>query len=242
MRRLLIPAFLSVFLLASAARAEEMQKPDDHVSFNLAAEDWVTTKTARVTVNVEAAVSSVSTDSMRSDMIKAVNGLTASDWRLVSFYRNQDQTGLERWSANFEARLPEMAIGGLSDNAKKLSKAGMQMSVANVDFSPTLDEVETVRAGLRAVLYKKAADQLAALNGALPGRAYRIAAIDFNDGENPMPARMMGGGVMHPATAGPVAISSAATAPEPAAVERSEKIRLAARVVLAAVSASDAKR
>ncbi len=225
MRRTLIPALLTVFLLAPQAFAQELPKPDDRVAFEIAAEDWVTTKTARVTVNVEAAVSGASAGSMRADMMKSVGSLAAGEWRLVGFNRSQDQTGLERWSASFESRLPETALGGLNDNAKKSSKAGMQLSVADIDFSPTLDEVETVRSNLRTALYKKAADQLTALNSALPGRNYRIAAIEFGGEEGGMPMPRM-------LKAMPMAMSTNADAAAP--VERSEKIKIVAHIALAA--------
>jgi hypothetical protein len=235
MRRFLLPAFLSVLMLAPAVHAEEMPKPDDRVVFDLAAEDWVTTKTARVTVNVEAAVSGANAGSARADMMKAVNGLAAGDWRLIGFNRSQDQTGLERWSASFEARLPEASLGGLNDSAKKLSKAGMQVSVGEIDFSPTLDETEVVRAALRAQLYKKAADQLAALNGVLSGRGYRVASIDFSGGPvaMPMPGMMAGsgGGRAMPM----VAMAAPSAPPESPEAERSEKVTLTARVVFAAL-------
>jgi hypothetical protein len=237
MRRLLLPAFLSILILAPAVRAEEAPKPDDRVVIDLAAEDWVTTKTARVTANVEAAVSAANAGSARADMIKAVGGLAAGEWRLVGFNRSQDQTGLERWSASFEARLPEASLGGLNDNAKKLSKAGMQVSVGEIDFSPTLDETETARAALRAQIYKKAADQLTALNGVLTGRGYRIASIDFGGGQFPMPMPgVMAGGVggrMMPMVA---AAATSIASPDSAGVEeRSQKVTMTARVVYAAL-------
>lgn len=235
MRPILLPVLLAALLFAPVAHAEEAPKPDDHVAFDLAAEDWVTTKTARVTVNVEAAVSGANAGTMRADMIKAVGGVSAADWRLTGFNRSQDQTGMERWSASFEARLPETSLNGLSDNAKKLSKPGMQLSLGEVDFSPTLDEAEAVRGSLRTALYKKAADQLAALNTALPGRAYRIAEIDFAGGEGivtPMPRMMKAQMAMAP---------NSSVASDSGMVERSEKIRIMAHVVLATAPAADAK-
>jgi hypothetical protein len=224
MRPLFLALLFVSLLFASAVRAEEAPKPDDRVAFDLAAEDWVTTKTARVTVNVEAAVSGAGAGSMRADMVKAVGGLASGDWRLTGFNRGQDQTGLERWSASFESRLPESALGGLNDGAKKSSRAGMQLSVGGIDFSPTLDEVEAARSTLRVRLYKEAAGQLAALNAALPGRGWRIAAIDFGNDEPipPMPRLMKG------------QMAMAMASPAPDAGERSEKITLAAHVILAA--------
>lgn len=233
MPKLMLSALLSVLLLAPVAHAEEQPKPDDHVVFDLAAEDWVTTKTARVIVNVEAAVNGANAGNTRADMLKAVDSLAASDWRLISFNRNQDQTGLERWSASFETRLVETTLGGMADNAKKLSKAGMQLSVATIDFSPTLDEMETVRASLRTQIYKKTADQLAALNTTLAGRNYRVAEIDFG-GETPVPMMAMARSDAAPMASMGVSVSNGSSL----GAERSEKVRMVAHVVFSALPAT----
>lgn len=233
MRHLILPALFVLALLSTPVRAEE-PKPDDHVMFDLSVENWVTTKTARVSINVEAAVNSATAGSMRDDMMKAVANLTKGDWRLVSFNRNQDQTGLERWSASYETRLPETVLSGLGDAAKKASKAGMQLSIGEIDFSPTLDEIEAVRSDLRTQIYKKAADQLTALNGTMPGRNYRISVIEFG-GDVPMPMYGL------KRTMAPMAMNAAAASipvQDAEAAERSEKIRMTAHVTLAALPAS----
>ena len=209
-------------------------KPDDRVTFDISAEDWVTTKTAHAAVTVEAAVNASTAGTMRTEMTKAVDSLAKTDWRLTSFDRSQDQTGMERWSAVFEARLPETDLGALGDAVKKLSKPGMQLSVANIDFTPTLEEMETARGNLRAQIYRIANDQLASLNTALPGRVYRIALIDFtgDEGGSPMPRVVKGRSGM--AMAMMTAPAPESSEPPPAPVERSEKIMLSARVVFAA--------
>ena len=235
MKRIACAVLAVALLCAAPLRAQEMPmmpKPDDRVTLTLAAEGWVTTKTARVTVNVEAAVNGANEGGMRADMIKAVGDVAKTDWRMTTFNRSQDQTGLERWSAGFEARLPENELGGLDDNAKKASKAGMQISVGEIDFSPTLDETEAAKAALRAQIYKSAADQLAALNAALPGRNYRIGSIDFMDNGFVVPHPMPRGPMMANAMAMP------GTAAPDMPAERSEKVTLTARVVLAASPAA----
>ncbi len=209
----------------------------DSVTFTLSAEDWIATRTARVAINVEAAVSGNAASTARSDMLKAVESLGKADWKLTSFSRSQDQTGLERWSAGFEARLPENALGGLHDAAKKAGRAGLQLTVASIDFSPTLDETESARAALRTRIYKSAAEQLASLNASLPGRNYRIAGITFMDRGMPQSSY-----AMNDMTAGkrrmvPMAVGAMAPAEMDVAapMERSEKMSVSALVELSAL-------
>lgn len=232
------PALLllaALFLSLPVRAIAEEPKPDDRVIFDLSAEDWVSTKTARVTISVEAAVTSNTAGTMRATMTKAVNDVVKAEWRLVSFNRDQDNAGMERWSAEFEARVPETDLSGLHENAKKLSKAGMQLSISNIDFSPTLDEMQTAYNQLRTKIYKMANEQLSVLNTALPGRTYRIALINFtsfNDISTSPPT-------MPTVTRGfaEAGIALKASSPMPAvpapSMERSEKINLTARVVLA---------
>jgi uncharacterized protein YggE len=234
MMRFLFTLFVSMMCFGFAAQAEEMPRMEDHVMLDLSAEDWVTTKTAHVTVNVEAAVNSTNAGTARGEMLKSVNDLVKTDWRLTAFNRSEDQTGLERWSATFEARVPEAQLSGLGEAVKKLSKAGMQLSVGNIDFSPTLEEMESARAALRTQIYKQAGEQLAALNTAIPGRNYRIALINFT-GEDPVPVPMphvvRGVNMAAMASAMPV-MAGASGSPS---VERAEKVNLTARVMFAAV-------
>lgn len=231
MSRFLLAALLALTVLIPVAHAEEFQKPDDHVVFDLSAEDWVTTKTAHVTLGIEVAVSGGNAGSMRADMNKAVNDLAKADWRLTAFDRSQDQTGLERWSASYEARLPENMLNGLADNAKKLSKAGLQLSVTDIDFTPTLEEKETIRAAVRTQIYKSANEQLALLNSSLTGRNYRIAMINFTGDETVMPTPQVMRGMAPKSMMMSSSVSAVGSAPS---MERSEKILLSARVVYAA--------
>ncbi|HEU0118513.1 MAG TPA: hypothetical protein VFR09_07760 [Alphaproteobacteria bacterium] len=239
-RLALLAALATLPALSASAQEVQLPKQDDRVVFDVSGEDWVMTKTAHVTVNVEAAVNGNNAGSMRNDMVKAVNDLSKGDWRLTAFNRSQDSTGLERWSSTFEARLPENQLNGLEDSAKKLSKVGMQMTVGDINFSPTLDEMEAARGGLRTKIFKEVSDQLTALNSTLPGRNYRIAMINFSGtGDEPMPVAM-------PRVVRGQAMMMAAnsSAPMPAAtppMERAEKIEMTARVVFAASDKPAAK-
>lgn len=230
--------FLFVLLftcLVLPVAAEDDYKPDDMVAFDLVAEDWVSTTTARVTVNVDAAVAGNAAGTMRTAMQKAVNALAEADWRLTNFSRGQDQTGLERWGAVFEARVVESQLGGIHDTAKKLSKAGMQVTIAEIAFDPTLAETEAVKVKLRNALYKQVADQLASLNAAIPGRQYRVNAIDFG-GMGGIPRPMMQPMQMMQTKMAMASASGEAmmdSSEQP--MQRAQKIMQQARVVFAAL-------
>jgi hypothetical protein len=223
-------------LLCSAApvRAEEGYKPDDSVSFMLSAEGWATTTTARVIVSVDAAVTGAAAGNARADMQKAVGSVAKADWRLTDFARSQDTTGLERWNASFEARIPEGELGGIHDAAKKASKAGMQLTVEEVAFDPTLAEVENVKAKLRADLYKQANDQLGTINTAIPGRQYRITAIDFMN--NAMPHMPMMRPMAMAKNMAMTASAGVAMAEDGQNMQRAEKIVMMAQVHYGAIA------
>lgn len=233
---------LTVCASPSSVRAEDI-RPDDMVMFDLAAESWVSTKSAKVTLAVEAAVSGNTAGTMRPAMAKAINDVVKADWRLTSFNRSQDSTGMERWSAFYEARIPENELNNLSENAKKNSKPGMQVTVSNIDFSPTLEETQATVAQLRAQIYKQATEQLAVLNTAMTGRTYRISMIDFTgmEGMTPMMAPMNRKGGIRTMAAMAMAGANDSMSAEMAPMERSEKLTLNARVVLATTAPTPTK-
>ena len=214
-------------------------KPDDVVVFDLTAEDWVTTKTARVLVNVNASVSGATAATTRSTMVKALDELIKTEWRLISFNRGQDASGMEQWNALYEARVQENQLSGLNEQARKVSKPGLQISVNNIDFSPTLDENQTAMSGLRLKIYKMANEHLNALNAALPGRNYRIAVVNFTPEGSRLgigmtnQMDMVSGG--RGALAKTMMAEMTAMDDSGAPFERSEKLIMTARVVLAAV-------
>lgn len=241
MQRFIASALLaSLFFLPTASHAQMMPvKQDDVVAFTLSAEGWVNTQTARVTMGVEAAVTGSTAGTMRANMTKAISDIVKADWRLVSFNRGQDSTGMERWSAIYEARVPEAQLGGLNEKAKQASKAGMQINVADIDFSPTLEETQATMAQLRAQIYKQANEQLATLNTAIQGRNYRIGQIAFGDaGTPPMPVR-----AFMAKARGPEMMTMASPSGDPvdSSMQRSEKIVVSAHVIYSAAPPALAK-
>ena len=184
MRALILLTFL---LLAAPAFADEAYAPDDAVTLTLSTEGYAVTHTALVTATVDAAATDAQSGAVRETMQKAIAGLAgkAEDWKLTGITRSQDDAGLTRWQATYEARLAEGDLGDLAARAQKVSKPGQQVRVANIAFTPTLAETEAERAGLRQQLYKQIGEELARLNAGVPGRAYRISQIAFDESTPP---------------------------------------------------------
>jgi hypothetical protein len=193
---LMCAAFITAPFFAAQARADDYV-PDDTIVMDFSAEGFVVTQTANVSVMVDAAADDAKAATLRTDMQKAVNDVAKAEWRLTSFNRSQDQTGLNRWQAVYEARIAEANLAGINDRLKKASRPGMQLTVANTDFTPTLAETEAKKSELRAELLKRANDELVRINANGGGRTYRLANINFGGGfapfARPMPMMKMAG-------------------------------------------------
>jgi uncharacterized protein YggE len=191
--------------LCLPAFADDHPPEPDKVSFTVSAEDWVQTTTANVTVHIDATLPGADAGKTRADMQKAVASLAGdAEWRFASFDHAQDQSGLETWHAELEARLKETALGGLADKAKSASKPGLQIKIGDIDFTPSLAETEAVKAKLRVQLYGQINDELKHLNDAEPGRSFRVGTVSFDMAETaprPHPLPMVRMGVASPAMA-----------------------------------------
>jgi hypothetical protein len=226
---------LALSLVAPLATAQTVvnPRPDDTVSLSLKVEDWVQTQTVRTVLAVDAAFPGADAGKVRGEILATVKKLAeGADWRFTRFDHNDDASGLERWNATLEARLPETQLSGLSDRAKQASKPGLQITFQQADFSPTLAETESARAKLRSDMYKKINEALAQLNQAEPDRKYRVMHVNFNDNMvTPHPVDMV-----MAAAPGPRAFKAA---DQEEGIERSEKLQLSASVTFAALASKE---
>ncbi len=181
LRLLPAAALASLFLGAAPVLAQSDVPPVmDEVSFQVTAERWVMAERAKVLVQINAAGEGSGAAGVRESMLSALTALSdTAEWRFTRFDRRLDQAGLEQWFAMAEARLPETALDGLADRAKSSSRPGLQLSLANVDFDPTLAEMEEARAALRAEIYGRARAELERLNAGFDDRVFRLGQIVF---------------------------------------------------------------
>jgi hypothetical protein len=152
----------------------------DRIVLELATEGWVETQTAEVIVAVNATISQEQAAGVRADILKTLQTLAPkADWRITTFNRNADRSGLDSWYVQAQARIADTQLDGMRQAAEKTSKPGMQISINAINFTPTLAEVEATRASLRGDLYKSAQAELEQVNQAFPGSPYHIGVINF---------------------------------------------------------------
>lgn len=172
-------AVLLSFPCFTSAHAVEDKSPTRMITYNLEMEDWVSTQTARLVVNLQTSVNGADAAGIGAHLTENVNELGKGEWHLTSLNRNVDGTGLERWNLTFETRMPEANLSGIFDKAKKMSKPGLQINIVAVDFTPSVAEMGQAEHNLRKKMVKEIQDQLTQLNQLVEGPKYRILRVIF---------------------------------------------------------------
>lgn len=187
-----ISLFLSLWLVSLPLWADNVLEPLlNKVTLQLQAESWVTTKTALVTIGVNASVSDQGIERIQTEVLQKLKQFSATaDWHIVSFNRQQDSSGLERIQITAEARMMQQELGNMRDKAKTISKPGETFTVDNVQFTPSDDEIREANVVLRNNIYLQAKAEIDLLNKTYPEQKYYLHQIDFAMMQPPVPMAM----------------------------------------------------
>jgi hypothetical protein len=152
----------------------------NRVNLQLTAENWVTTKTARVIVSVNAAGNVANLATLHDRIMQKLSQLSkAAKWHITSFQRSQDKSGLERVYVVAEARLSEAELATIQTKVKNISQPGETYKVESIIFQPSLQEMQQAVTKLRAKLYEIAKTELAQLNKFYPEQHYYLHKLEF---------------------------------------------------------------
>lgn len=157
----------------------------DKVDFQISARQWVTTKTALLGVSINITLNNADLVKARADILTSLNKIAQGDWHLLEFDRSQDSSGLEKLFVQAQARIDQGALTDIYQHAKEVSKPGAQYTVSSVEFKPSLEEVQSVRAAIRTQLYQQISEELARMNKAYPLQQYSINHVVFVEGNAP---------------------------------------------------------
>lgn len=222
-------AALGFLLLTAPALADGPPKAPSQIVLELVEEAWVETKTARVVAQLKLLLTDDKGAAPAVDPRTMFQPLAAGDWQMTRFQRGQTDTGFEEWVIVAEARVPQSALTGVYDRVKEASSRGRTMSILHIDFRPSLAERQATAAKLRATLYKRAAEEAAAIGNVFPDRGFQVHRVDFNAGGMPQPVMMRAQAQEDRASS--MDVAGAASAAGPAV---SERMVMAATVIVAA--------
>jgi hypothetical protein len=183
----------------------------DEVNFQVTEKQWVTTQTALLMVNINVTLSDADLVKARTEIMGKLDKIASGDWHLTTFDRSQDSSGLEKLFVQAQARVKQESLTHIYQQAKAVTKPGASYEIANVEFKPSLDEVQQVKTALREKLYQKARDEMARLNQIYPGQTYTINQVMFDDGDampRPKSSRATEGLVSYAAAAPSLTVSN----------------------------------
>lgn len=226
-KRIFSALLATCFLATPAVYADTQPLPMNVVQLTLAKEQWAKTTTARVVVNLSAALQSSGLSDTHKTLYSKLGHISdKGEWHITSFNRYKDASGLEKVNAQAEARLPESELPGLRDRAKKVSRPGETFTIGTIDFTPSLADVQRTRADVRQHIYEQANEELARINKAYGSAGkYFIHSVNFSENQ-PVPQPMLMKNRM-------MTVTAEASASADAALVISDKVQMRAVVVIA---------
>ncbi len=219
---------MALFFYTGLSNAEPIPVPQqpilNKVMLQVAAEKWVTTTTARVIVSISATLDKKGLADTRSTMMANLNKIAKGEWHITQFNRSQDSSGLETVHVLAEARLDEALLTNLRSSAETVSKPGATYRIDDIDFTPSLADVQKIQEQVRQQLYENIKAEVARLNQTYPDANYSVLQINFLGGFMPQPNFKMAR----------EAVANTAFASEAASISVSNKVSMTATVELAA--------
>lgn len=150
------------------------------IELSVVAEEWASSDTAQVIVGVDANLDAAGMDKLQTDVLASLQQMVASnEWRVTQFYRNQDQSGLEKVHVEAQARLPNTQLNNLRGKAEALSKPGIKYQLVDVQYTPSLSDKEALEERLRLKLYTRVKQELDQINKIYPKQNYYVHKIYF---------------------------------------------------------------
>lgn len=172
---------MSLLVLTTGYAEDQRDNCLDQISMQLQEEGWVTSATAQVTVNIQAATNKNSSAVLLENMTNKLKSIVrnSAPWRLVNLSTEKNSAGLLAISAVMTARLDNDQLAQLQSSIETLNKAGEQYKIADIDYQPQLSEISAENSRLRALLYKDVLEQQKIINNAFVGVNYQLQTLNF---------------------------------------------------------------
>lgn len=159
----------------------------DKVMFQISAKQWVNTKTALLTVNINATLTNTDLVTARAELMTKLAKIANGEWHLTQFDRSQDNSGLEKLYVAAQTRVPQANLTNIYKSAKEVSKPGATYEIGSLDFKPSLEEIQQIKVQLRERLYEQVKTEVDQLNKVYSEQHYSLNRLFFLEGDVAIP-------------------------------------------------------
>lgn len=180
-----IAAVIALTTLFSQAFAADPTPPPlvlDKILFQISSKQWVHTQTAVLNVNIHATLNNADLIKARAELMSSLDKMAKGDWQLLEFERSQDNSGLEKFSVQAQARVDQSALNSVYQKAKSLSTPGTKYDIANIEFKPSVEEIQSSKAKIREQLYQLVNEEISRINKVYPTQHYSVSNLTFVEG------------------------------------------------------------
>lgn len=155
----------------------------DQITLQLQEEGWVTSKTALVTVGIQAATAKKDSSQLIQQITEKLKHVISdtSAWKIVALSTEKNSAGLISVAATMSARLTHDQLTQLQGAIDQLNTAGEQFTVQNIDYQPQAAEIAEEKTHLRQSIYRDALEQQTVMNNIFSGATYRVQTLSFNE-------------------------------------------------------------
>lgn len=175
------------FSQTSLPSSAPQQMTLDTISFQTSAKQWVTTQTALLSVNINITLSDANVVKARAHIMESLDKIAQGEWHLTQFERSQDSSGLEKLFVQAQIRVPQNLSTNVYQRAKTISQSGAQYIINGIEFKPSLEEVQKIRALVRNQLHQQITSELMQINKIYPNQKYTLSNLVIVDGEGSVP-------------------------------------------------------
>ena len=159
---------------------EALIRPDDTLRFKPFAQKTITQEDARITVEVNALVSTAeqTPNALQQRIRAALARLIPADWAFSAIQRGGEAVGFERVTLTASARVATTELYNLDERARQASSEGLSLRAPTISYALPSARVSATVQALRLQILDDVKRQLEEFRAAT-GRDWRIGDVAF---------------------------------------------------------------
>lgn len=177
MRKISLIIILMILFYSVHANNVNSTVPLDKIIFPLSAQQWLNTDTAVLSVNLNVTLNNSDIVQARKEIMANLSKICVGEWHIMQFKRSQDNSGLEKLFVQARIRAAQNNLNAVFQHAKAVSKPGATYEIANIEFIPSFEDIQKLKAKLREIIYQQAQYELNKINQIYSTQKYSLYSL-----------------------------------------------------------------